>query len=39
MYKIIMIVLAAALIGCLILQTVDNIMLCFEEEDDEQNKL
>ena len=37
--EIIMIVIAAALIGCLILQTAENILLCFEEEDDEQDKL
>jgi hypothetical protein len=40
MYKIIMIVIAVALIGCLILQTAENILLCFEEEEgDEQDEL
>lgn len=36
MYKFCICFIAAALIGLLILQTAENILLCFEDEDDEQ---
>ena len=36
MYKFCICFIAAALIGLLVLQTAENILLCFEDEDDEQ---
>lgn len=36
MYKFCICFIAAVLVGLLILQTAENILLCFEDEDDEQ---
>ncbi len=36
MYKFCICFIAAALIGLLILQTTENILLCFEEDEDDE---